>query len=82
MPKGRRLRVVGAVLSAAVTVSVLAPTVAMGAVPGRASAAAVADAGTSEARTAPTEEEALAQAKRSGEPVEVLSLRGVRARAH
>ncbi len=78
MPRGgqRRARVVGVVLSAAVTLSVLAPADAIGIAPSRESTSVVSEAGSSGARAAVTEMEALDQAGRVGEPVEVLSLRG------
>jgi len=75
MPVGRRLRVAGAVCAAVVTLSVLAPTSAVGVARGAAPAETSA-AESSGPAPATTEAEAFVQAKRSGESVEVASQRG------
>ncbi|WP_437115673.1 LamG-like jellyroll fold domain-containing protein [Streptomyces griseoviridis] len=75
MSVSRRLRVVGVVLSAAVTWSLLAPVQASGAAPGSTRTAGASAAGNAEPGAALTEAEALAQARRTGERAEVTSLR-------
>ncbi|CAL2068852.1 MULTISPECIES: LamG-like jellyroll fold domain-containing protein [Streptomyces] len=75
MPVGVRLRVVGVVVSAAVSLSGLTVTGAAGLARERAPAARTSEAAPTD-QPGRTEAEAFAQARRTGEPVEVGSLRG------
>ena len=76
MPVGRRLRVTALALSGAVALCVLAPVNAAGAARNQVPTSKASAADDAEAGSAATEDEALAKAKRTGEAVEVVSLRG------
>lgn len=75
MPVGRRWCVAGAVLSAAVMSSVLGPTAAVGAARTEPSAEVTQESPATE-QPVLTETDALAQAERTGESVEIASQRG------
>ncbi|WP_190194404.1 LamG-like jellyroll fold domain-containing protein [Streptomyces minutiscleroticus] len=75
MPVGRRPRVVGVMLSAAMSLSVLAPVNAAAVVHDEAPASTAAAEVGPAASTAVTESAALAEARRTGDAVEVTSLR-------
>ncbi len=75
MPVGRRLRVTAVALSGAMALCVLVPVSAAGAAPGRLSTDKATVAEGADTEPAATEEEALARARRTGEAVEVASLR-------
>ncbi|SEE31379.1 hypothetical protein SAMN04490357_7638 [Streptomyces misionensis] len=75
MPVGVRLRAAGVILSTAVALSGLAVTNAVGAARTGAPAAVTSEAPSAEQPTL-TEAAAFVQARRTGKPVEVASLRG------